>query len=197
MGHYPYQYSPAQLCFLCSCIERTKHIKGPIIEAGVSRGFTTIFLNKYLDRLNIEKPYLAIDTFCGFMPEDVDYEVRSRAKPSTFTWRGYDNNRRDWYDRSLQLAGVDRVRSIQCNAGTFDYPAGISFCLLDVDLYLSSKSALKRIVPKMAPGSILVVDDCYETENIFDGASQAQREYCSETGLRCSIVHDKLGVFSF
>jgi O-methyltransferase len=197
MSFYPYQFTPAQLCFLCSCIDKTKQINGPIVEAGVSRGFTTIFLNRHLDTLGIERTYWALDTFAGFLPKDVDHEISQRAKPSTFTWHAFDRNRQDWYDRALQLSGVTRVRSVQCDAGTYDYPEGMSFCLLDVDLYLSSKSALKRIIPKMAPGGMLIVDDCNQTENIYDGAAQATREICSETGLQCSVVHEKLAVFQF
>jgi O-methyltransferase len=195
MAHYSYQFTPAQLCFLCSCIEQTRSLPGPIIEAGVSRGFTTIFLNKHLDTLGIERSYLALDTFAGFLQTDVDYEVRKRGKPASFTWKGFNNNRREWFDRSMRLSGVNRVRSIECDVATAQYPDEISFCLLDVDLYLPTKAALARIYPKMAKGGILVVDDCANDGGVFDGAGLAQREFCQENGLTPVVVNGKLGVF--
>lgn len=199
MAHYPFQFTPSQLCFLIRCLERTKDLAGPIVEVGVSRGATTIFLNKYLDELATDKRYVAIDTFSGFTEKDIAYEVETRRKRRDFTWRGYSNNKQEWFDKTMQLSGISRVQTVRADANTYDFDneANISFCLLDVDLYLPMKASLMRIIPRMGNGGILVIDDCYQQENIFDGAAQAHREVCETMNLPHAIVHDKLGFLQF
>lgn len=39
-----------------------------------------MFLRKFMDENNIVKDYYALDTFSGFVPEHVDYEVARRDK---------------------------------------------------------------------------------------------------------------------
>ena len=70
---YDYNFTPPQLCFLCQCIEDTRHIGGSIAEIGCAGGSTTVFLNKYMEAQNIEKTYYAVDTFSGFVSRDIEF----------------------------------------------------------------------------------------------------------------------------
>jgi hypothetical protein len=45
----------------------------------------------------------------------------------------------------------------------------------------------------MAPGGVIVVDDCL-ADNMYDGALQAYREFTAAQGLPERITHGKLGV---
>src|SRR4051794_28557437 len=69
---YPYMFEPDQLCFLCECLDRTHKLQGCCVEAGCAYGWTTAFLNRYMNCRGIEKPYFAIDTFGGFVAEHSD-----------------------------------------------------------------------------------------------------------------------------
>ncbi len=77
---YAYNFNPAQLCFLCQCIEDTREIAGAVAEIGCSDGSTTIFLKKYMDARGIRKDYYAVDTFAGFVAEDIEFEIERRGK---------------------------------------------------------------------------------------------------------------------
>lgn len=195
---YPYYFDVPQLFFLCECLERTRHVAGSIVEVGVAAGATTLFLNNYLSAAGIEKNYLAIDTFTGFTPRDVSFEVERRGKRARDyqNFVGFQINRRAWFDAAMQWNGVTRVRSIQADVNEFDLRSlgAISFCLLDVDLYMPMKKALGELYEAMSVGGILVADDCSAADARFDGSLQAYQEFTDAKNLPQEIVLKKLGV---
>jgi len=75
---YPYMMRPAQLFFLCRSMEELRHVPGIILEAGCAYGATTVFLNHFLEEKGIKKPYVAMDTFAGFVPEHAAFEIERR-----------------------------------------------------------------------------------------------------------------------
>src|ERR1051325_513430 len=162
IGHrYPYNFNPAQLCYLFNCLDRTSMIHGPILEIGCFVGCTSVWLNKHMDSRGIEKPYIAIDTFSGFVESDVEYEVTKRQKPIGGI-NAFTPNSKIWFDKNMELNGITRVKSIQVDVNSFDYTGiqDVSFALIDVDLYLPVKRALERIYGLLGKGGIIVVDDC-------------------------------------
>ena len=46
----------------------------------------------------------------------------------------------------------------------------------------------------LAPGGMIVVDDCNPADSLYDGAGQAYREFCASRGIAPEIVHDNLGI---
>jgi hypothetical protein len=98
----------------------------------------------------------------------------------------------------MQLNGIGHVRSVQADVNKFDFGCieNISFCLLDVDLYLPIASCLEKLPAKMAPGGILVIDDCWPSP-VFDGALQAYSEFIATHACRTEIVCGRLGVIYF
>jgi SAM-dependent methyltransferase len=192
---YKYNFSPPQLCFLCQCIEDTKHIEGAISEVGCAQGGTTVFLNKYMDAQNIEKDYIAIDTFSGFVYEDIEFEVDNRGKTKDlFTF--FQINKKKWFDATMQQNEIARVRSIKADVNKFDLTTigPLSFSLLDVDLYRPVRKALPEIYEVLSPGGIIVVDDCNPSNIRWDGSDQAYKEFVKEINQAYKIVHDKLGI---
>jgi O-methyltransferase len=197
MPHYPYMFEPGQLALMVQCLDKTTDVAGCILEVGCMRGRTTVFLNRHLDSLKSTKRYFAIDTFAGFQPKDVEYEVKTRGKDATFDWSGFSNNKKAWFDQAMQNNHIARVQSIQADVNEFDFscvgPDGVSFCLVDVDLYQPVKSALAKIYPKMSPGGVIVVDDC-QAGSIYDGALDAYREFVMAHGLPERIEQAKIGL---
>ncbi len=198
MAHYPYMFTPAQLCFLVQCLDQTKDLEGPVLELGCARGQTTLYLNKHLASLGSRRPYICIDTFQGFTQGDIRYEIDVRKKDPTFTWEGFSYNSKRWFDRAMQINKIRHVQTIQADVKEFDFSGieNISFCLLDVDLYLPVASCLEKLPVKMARGGILVIDDC-GPDAIFDGALQAYSEFIAKHECRTEIVCGKLGVIYF
>lgn len=192
---YEYNFTPAQLCFLCQCIDDTRHIKGAIAEIGCSSGATTIFLKKYMESVNIDKPYYAIDTFSGFVAEDMDFEVTARGKSKNF-FVGFEVNKRKWFDGTMRQNSVSDVTSIEADVNKYDLTGlgPLSFVLLDVDLYQPMKKCLYDLYQVLAPGGMIVVDDCDSSNIKWDGSEQAYKEFMKEREQACQIVLRKLGI---
>lgn len=190
-----YNFSPAQLGFLCDCIDGSVHLPGPILEIGCFVGCTTVWLNKHMHAAKTEKPHIAIDTFSGFTEADIKYEVQQRGKSGRQMREGFAYNSQRWFDKTIEVNQIRRVKSIQGDASELDYTPyrNISFALIDVDLYLPVKKTLERIWPLMAQGGIIVVDDCVAGQ-CYDGALQAYCEFMEHEGLPQKIVHTKLGL---
>lgn len=192
---YRYNFAPAQLSYLCDAIGRTKDLTGPILEVGCANGHTTVFLNKHLDFLGIEKPYIALDTFSGFSSSDVDYEIQDRGKRSRKSYEGFRVNSERWFNKTMRHHRITRVRSIKADVTIFQFDPEdrFSFCLLDVDLYRPTIVALEKVYPLMNQGGIIVVDDCMPNRR-FDGAYAAYKEFIKRFNLEEKIVLRKLGV---
>ena len=194
---YLYNFMPPQLCFLCNCIEETAKVAGSIAEIGCSNGLTTIFLNKYLTCQNIEKPYYAVDTFSGFVADDVRYEVEARGKKEKL-FKRFQVNKKKWYDRTMQVNDIRRVRSIEADVNTFDMKTlgPLSFVLLDVDLYRPMKKCMPELYELLSPGGVMIVDDCDARHIRWDGSDQAYKEFMDGQNRPAQILHGKLGVIT-
>ena len=194
---YSYSFSPRQLSFLTVCIDRTAALTGGIAEIGCFLGYTSIFLNVHMNEERIEKPYYALDTFSGFVPEQLEYERAARGKAPVFALMrtAFTGNSQALFDRQLAWNGITRVRSIRADAAAFDYASigPLSFALIDVDLYIPVLRALEKVVPLMQPGGMVVVDDCTPGQ-YYDGALQAYTEFTAGRGLPFKVVHKKLGL---
>jgi O-methyltransferase len=194
---YYYNFEAPQLCFLCECIENTKDVSGSVAEIGCQNGATTVFLNKYMDAQQIGKEYYAVDTFSGFVNEDVRYEITARGKsPGLFT--SFQVNAKKWFDGTMDMNGIKRVKSIKADVNRYDLTAlaPLSFVLLDVDLYRPTKKSMKDLYKALSPGGIMVVDDCTLNSIRYDGAHQAYKEFVQEIDQPVRVSHGKLGVIN-
>jgi O-methyltransferase len=192
---FHYNFTAPQLCFLCQCIEETRGVEGAIAEIGCSNGSTTVFLNKYMDAQQIEKKYYALDTFSGFVAEDIAVEVADRGKAANL-FSAFQANSRKWFDDTMRQNKIVRVHSIEADVNKYDLRTigPLSFVLLDVDLYRPMKKALPELYDALSPQGIMVVDDCDAGNVRWDGSDQAYKEFMSERGLPPTIVHGKLGI---
>jgi SAM-dependent methyltransferase len=192
---YLYNFSPPQLCFLCQCIDDTKDIDGAVAEVGCAAGATTVFLNMYMSAQDIEKTYYAIDTFSGFVRDDIKFEVAHRGK-TTRLFAGFQANKKKWFDGTMRNNNINGVVSIEADVHKFDFTTigNLSFCLLDLDLYRPMKRALRELYDILSPGGVIVVDDCDSSNVRWDGSDQAYKEFMKEIDCAPKIIHGKLGV---
>ncbi len=192
---FVYNFTAPQLCFLCQCIESTRHIGGAVAEIGCANGSTTVFLNKYMNAQNIQKEYYALDTFSGFVAEDIQFEVNDRSKTAGL-FSGFRVNKKKWFDATMRQNNIAHVRSIETDVNKYDLTTlgSLSFVLLDVDLYRPIKKALPELYHVLSPDGIIVVDDCDPSSVRWDGAHQAYTEFVSESKLAAQVVYGKLGL---
>lgn len=170
---------------------------GSVVEVGCYQGWTTCFLVEVMMEQGVKRDYICIDTFTGFTPEDVAVEYKFRGKAAGIYDDNFVINDPRWLKASVKRFGYSNVSVHMANATTFDYQAlgKIAFALIDLDLYRPVRESLKRIIPHMVKGGMVVVDDCNDSENgRWDGACQAFMEFCKERNITPEIACQKLGI---
>ena len=191
---YDYMFRPRELSLLVSCITETCGLTGPILEIGCAAGHTTVYLNKHLDDLEDSREYVCLDTFAGFTNDDIAVEVGRGHDRSRYSYlfRAY---RKEWFDQTMANNHVDRVSSIQADVNAFDFSPyeNVSLCLIDVDLMRPVERSLQEVFARMAPGGIILVDDCRPNLK-YDGALAAYLEFAEEHDLPIDIREEKVGV---
>ena len=170
---YDYMFTPRQLIYFTQCLSETRDVRVaawrsvvPMAKPPPSR--------KFMEESKIIKDYYAIDTFRGFVPGHVDYEVQRRSKNRRAIATSFVTNKKKWFDSSLNAAGVHSVASVECDATKFDFDhiGPIAFAFLDVDLYVPMIDILPKVYRNLSAGGILLIDDCKPDER-WDGALAA------------------------
>ena len=195
--HYPFNIEPIQLAEIIMGIERALAGRphSTIVEVGVARGMTSRLIAEHVMLQGYDVDFYCIDTFSSFTSEDVDFEVSNRGKTRE-ELRGFAYNDFEVWKRNF--ADIPFVKPTQADAGKFDFSsiAPVSFCFLDVDLYVPTKAVLENLRPHLAPNAVVVVDDVQDN-NQWDGAYQAFMEYVDEQGLDHRIAGNKCGIIEF
>jgi predicted O-methyltransferase YrrM len=191
---YRYCLQVSELCALAQAISTTAGSEGRVVEIGVARGMTTVFLNTHLDALGDKRRYLAIDTFSGFTSEDIDFEVAQRGK-SRGSYFGFTYNDDMVFRRNMARLGFDRVDVLKLDVNQLaqEHLGKVSVALLDVDLYRPTLHALQVTYEALEDGGYIFVDDV-SIGTVYDGAAQAYFEFTESLGLPRTTVGDKCGV---
>ena len=115
-----------------------------------------------------------------------------RTSQYEYVFRAY---RKEWFDQTIRNNRISRVTSIQADVNNFDFSpySNISFCLIDVDLTRPVSRALAEVYPRMAPGGVIVVDDC-TPDNKYEGAGAAYADFIGRVGAPLDIRNDVLGI---
>jgi SAM-dependent methyltransferase len=195
LPRFAFNMNALQLCELCGLLDEACKVSGAVLEAGCFEGRTTLFLENFLSARGSDKPYYCLDTFEGFIATDVATEVTARGKKAA-ELNGFQVNSLEWFHRTMALNRITRVTAFRADVAEFDYTSlgELCFALLDVDLYEPTRRSIPGIWRQLAPGGVLVVDDCDEGTHIFDGARQAAREFAASYGVELEVRARKLGV---
>ena len=194
---YQYSFTPSQLGFMVDTLIDSLQHTGDVIEVGCFVGATTVFLNAEIQRRDPERRYIAIDTFSGFVSEDLEYETSVRGKRR----QDIDDclfrmNSQKWFDYTMRLNGYRNVTSLKADVNQLDFDLvtkQVAFALIDVDFQRPVSAALDALYPKLAPGGTILVDDC-KANTTYDGALLAYESFCSKHKLPPTIAADKIGI---
>ena len=181
---YPYWVDPGVLAAMVGLIEATRGTGGAVVEIGVGRGDSSVFILEHLMTTRDPRDLVLVDTFDGFTPESIAHETgerrKTRSEISDYTYLD-----RRVYEHGLARLGYSNYRIVEGDCAQVDW-AGVTgpvgAVLLDVDLYLPTREVLETIWPLVVPGGGFVVDDCIEP-NWADGALQAYSEFTDRHGL--------------
>ena len=191
---YPYKINPGQLSFLCEAITSSREAGGCILEIGVAKGDTSVFLLEHMRTTGEARTIHFLDTFNGFTSDSINYEVTKRGKDKT-AYDGFRYGDEAVFAKNLRRLGYGNFKTVAADASKLDYGqfGPISVVLLDVDLYLPTQEILERVWPCMtSPGFICVHDRNNDTA--WDGSHQAYLEFAREVGFDPKYVGGNGGV---
>jgi hypothetical protein len=159
-----------------------RNIPGAVVECGVWRGGQIMAAALADDH---ERHYWLYDTFEGMQGvSEYDYRQGKHATES-LKWRKGGHEGRNWCRADLEdvqanvwtVLPQNRVHFIKGDVNqtllSSDLPDQIAFLRLDTDFYLSTRTELEVLYPRLVSGGYLVIDDYHS----WDGARKAVDEY--------------------
>jgi O-methyltransferase len=180
-----------------ACLEsiRRRGVPGDLIECGVWRGGTTVFMRGFLKAFGIvDRTVWVADPFAGppppSLPQDADEDLSAAKYPQlaislktvqdVFLRYGLlDGQVRflpGWFRETLPAAPVERLALLR----------------IDGDLYESTWDALSALYPKLCAGGFVIVDDYH----CIPACRQAVDEYRQLEGITEPVeAIDWTGVF--
>lgn len=197
LTQYRFPFNPEQLWAICSAAEQALRADGAFMEVGVAQGYTTLYVHQHLASRGQTRPYYCLDTFAGFLPDDIETERRRGKTEDYGAW--FRLNSAELLRQSLARNGLaSTVKVLVADAGSFEYSSlpPLAFALVDVDLLRPMRAALEGCWSRLSPGGILVADDCEPGPHAWDGARQAYEEFCAAHDLALDVRHAKLGYAS-
>jgi len=184
----PSVLAPERLYLFLHHLIQTRDVPGAVVEIGCNLGGTAAIAKRMLNRLGVEKPYICIDTFDGFVDSQFAADV-SRGSPSG-DQNLFSGNSKDLVARILRRHGCGDIELIQGDVTVVPdaaLPEQCSVILLDVDLTEPTYVALQRFWPRLTPGGVILVDDCQE--NASWKAQIGYSRFCSENRLPERYMH--------
>jgi O-methyltransferase len=159
----PFALQPERLYLFLHYLIETRAVPGPVVEIGCNLGGTAIIARRMMRGLGIDKPYICIDTFDGFIAEQfaVDEALGTPAEVHDL----FSGNSKELVAKILRRHRCDDIELRQGDITTLPdeaLPDKCSAVLVDVDLTEPTYAALKRLWPRMAPGGVMLIDDCPE-----------------------------------
>jgi O-methyltransferase len=164
-------------------LNRTKDVEGAVVEVGTHLAGTSALAHRFLRQIGVERRYVCVDTFSGFVrsqfADDVDVGVPA-AHRNLFA-----NNSVALVRQLLKLYDTEEIELIEadvCTMNLDELPSQVAVALIDVDLTGPIRASLDALYPRMAPGGVILVDDCPEVTS-WVGARQEYLRWVVEHGL--------------
>jgi O-methyltransferase len=184
----PFVLAPERLYLFLHHLVQTKDVSGAVDEIGCNLGGTSVIAKRMLNRLDVRKPYICIDTFDGFVDHQFAADV-SLGTPSK-DQDMFSGNSKDLVAKILRRHQCDDIELVQGDVATVPetlLPDRCSAVLLDVDLTEPTYAALNRFWPRLAPGGVILVDDCLK--DISWKAQIGYSRFCTENRMPEQYVH--------
>jgi len=170
-----------------SVAESIQNVPGAVVECGVWRGGMIAGL---ADLLGKSRDYWLFDSFEGLPPaREVDGEKALAWQRNVESPTYYDNCMAPETSARKAMA-LSGARSYHVVRGWFEeslarpeLPLTIALLRLDGDWYDSTLCCLQRLVPRLAPGGVVIIDD-YHT---WDGCARALHDYMAQMSVALRI----------
>ncbi len=171
---------PERLYAYLDALWQRRSLDGAVVEVGCYLGGTAAIAYQMLLRTGFEKRYVCVDTFGGFVDSQFAHDVDLGTPESCR--RHFADNSVDLVAQLLRHYGCERIELVPADVSRLDpdrLPEKIAVSLIDVDLDVPVYEALARVVPRLSPGGIVLVDDCGEDDD-YAGARAGYSRFVRE-----------------
>jgi hypothetical protein len=170
-------------------VER-RRVPGAIVECGVWRGGSMMAAAKtLLDLRSTSRDFYLFDTFSGMTePSSLDRDLRgasaaellerSTKASNIWAYAPLDDVRRNMAATGYPIERMHFIVGRVEDTLPAGAPEQIAILRLDTDWYESTRHELRHLVPRMADGGVLIIDDYGH----WQGARQAVDEYFATDG---------------
>lgn len=159
--------------------QQIRNVEGDIVECGVGRGRTFLYLSFLLSTDSKKRTLWGFDSFKGF-PKPTQEDKSPRHTTEGDRWTDTSEQRILWLLRDAGISS-DTMNRIRLVPGFYEKTLAnhdvkkIAFLHLDVDLYRSYKVCLEKLYPFVQPGGVVLFDE-YD-DPMFPGGKKAIDEY--------------------
>ena len=174
-------------------VQENQQTPGCIVECGVWKGGMSAGMAHLLGP---ERSYFLFDSFEGLPPAQValdgDAAVAYQADPTGDSYHNNCTASQEDAEAAMRLSGAKHVTLVkgwfENTVPDFSPPTPIAILRLDGDWYASTMTCLRALVPHLAPGAVVIIDDY----SAWDGCSRAVHDFLSQTQSTARICspHD-------
>jgi len=148
-------------------INKTKKVKGDIIEFGVWNGNNLLAIKKILDFFKLNKRIFGFDHFKG-MPSKIHDSKRNNFKGDVKLIK--------YFIKFFKLKKIDLINDDILNIKKYlSKFKKLSLIYIDCDIYETTKIILENLSSKLSKGGIIVFDEGNQKNN--SGETKAMREF--------------------
>jgi O-methyltransferase len=184
------QVNAAQLRVILQELDKTlgQGIAGDVMEFGCYIGTTSLFIRRLLDEKREKRTFHVYDSFEG-LPEKTKEDNSTageqfKAGELSVTKKQFIH---EFQKANLKLPIIHKGWFGELTSQ--DVPEQICFAFLDGDFYSSIKDSLALVLPRVAKGGVVIIDD-YSREAL-PGAAKAVHELLPHTSVQ--TIHN-LGI---
>jgi hypothetical protein len=170
-------------------LQQTRDVEGDLLELGVFKGHTTQFTADYMDFQSWPKTWRLIDTFDGIPDDQVDpgwAEINKAVYKGTYAYE-------DVVKRFAPYPNIHVIRGRVPEALDEHAPEKLSFLHIDLNNTAAELAALERLVDRLSPGGVLILDD-YCWASAYQQHA-AERRWFGDRGLHVLPLPTGQGVF--
>ncbi len=159
---------------------------GCILECGVYKGGTTVFMGMLLKEWTDSRRIFACDPFDG-MPPPTTPDGDTIYQAGLFTETTFDTVKQYVGEHGL-TSQVTVMKGLAQNVlpEVLSREQGVSFALVDTDQYLGTKECLKLIIPKLQENGIVIVDD-FNLAGVQQAIAEIREQYPTLCGSEVSM----------
>lgn len=175
------QVNKDQLRVILTELEKALSTEGAVTEFGCYVGTTSLFIRRLLDARQDQREFHVYDSFEGLPPKT----TQDSSPAGTQFQAGELAVSKKQFLREFQRSNLRPPiihKAWFSDLTQQDVPEKIAFAFLDGDFYESIRDSLRLVLPRMQPGSTLVIDD-YAHEAL-PGAAKAVHELLPHAAIK-------------